>query len=137
MSKVYVCVAGDYSDTRVAAVFTKREDAETCAGLFYWEVEEHDLDTIDPRSFPEGKRPWRITINAPWRDGNYSTAQPLRVDVYLSEGMPSDTWTLFGDAAYVGVRRTWRIITWAADDKEARAIADAKILELRAAGEKL
>src|ERR1700687_1231982 len=134
--KVFICIEGDYSNAHVVGAFTKHEDAEACARLFFWEVEEYELDTIDPRSFPAGKTSYWIRINAPWQmAGTYSSTVPLRVDVGARGEVPTGVWCFTKDQAYNGTRRVWSITTWPADEKEARAIADAKILELRAAGE--
>jgi hypothetical protein len=61
-TKVWVCIAGEYSDQSVAAVFSNEADAKRCEELFNWTVNELELDSVPVASFPEGVRAFRASI---------------------------------------------------------------------------
>lgn len=115
--KVYVAIAGSYSDTSVTAVFSDKQAASKCGKALDWAIEEYELDAFDTSQFPEGKSSFcaHIRVNA------------RRVESVWQIDRPPEGWRQLEHYTTPG---SWFGSFWAVDIEEAKQIARAKLEEL-------
>lgn len=155
--KVYICIAGEYSDSHVVAAFLNKERADKAAAALNWDVEELDLDEVNPDDWPIGKRAYTACLtlehrvptaleHVGYRD---STTYPPLLHSYSEEAgdvrrtppksakvnyvswindAPTGWTDPIGKPPFENVTCTGSF--WAADNKEAERIAWEKLNEL-------
>jgi len=109
--RVWVCIAGEYSDQSIAAVFSNEADAKRCEELFNWTANEIELDSVPVASFPEGMHAFRASIEK-------DTVQ----HVNGNDGPPTG-WEAAGNGWHIGS-------FWARDSDHALDIAWEKLCEI-------
>jgi hypothetical protein len=83
-TKVYIVTAGDYSDYRVIAAYSTREDADRCVAAAMGErVEEYNLDPFAPE-LRDGWRNWEVRMT---RNGHVTSVNQVG-------GTPTTEWSI-------------------------------------------